>query len=158
MCFIFANDQINIKFSMVVFFLFWRDYYSEKAAGAERGNRSCIVNTHFISSAQKGEMRAVIHLMQMFWYCTVSHALITWRAVLKWRSLFWLQDVADASLQLQRRRSSPVRSVQVGYTVHRAVSRRAGAHVARRHRGEDAGCPDPFYASTGVALIPCVRL
>lgn len=66
MCFIFANDQINIKFSMVVFFLFWRDYYSEKAAGAERGNRSCIVNTHFISSAQKGEMRAVIHLMQMF--------------------------------------------------------------------------------------------
>lgn len=50
----------------MVVFLFWRDYYSEKAAGAERGNRSCIVNTHFIRSAQKGEMRAVIHLMQMF--------------------------------------------------------------------------------------------
>lgn len=77
--------------------------------------------------------------------------------MLKRLSLFWLQDVADASLQLQRRRSSPLPSVQMGYTGHRAVSRRAGARVARRHRGEDAGYPDPIYASAGVALISCVR-
>lgn len=66
--------------------------------------------------------------------------------------------MADASLQLQRRRSAPVRSLQMGHTVHRAVSRRAGAHVARRRGGEDAGCPDPIYAPAGVALISCVRL
>lgn len=77
--------------------------------------------------------------------------------MLRGRSLFWLQDVADASLQLQRRRSSAVRPLQMGHTVHRAVSRRPGARVARRHRGEDAGCPDPIYASAGVALISGAR-
>lgn len=64
--------------------------------------------------------------------------------------------MAHASLQLRRRRGSPVRSVQMADTVHRTVSRRAGAHVARRHRGEDAGCPDPVYTSTGVDLISSV--
>lgn len=80
------------------------------------------------------------------------------RAILKRASLLWLQDVADPSLQLQRRRGSPVHSVQMGYTVYRAVSRRAGAHVARRHRGEVAGRSDPIHASAGVALISCVDL
>lgn len=103
-------------------------------------------------------MRAVIYYADVLIPAPVSHGLLMQRAVLRRCSLFWLQDVADASLQLQRRRSSPVHSVQMGYTVHRAVSRRAGAHVARRHRGEVAGCSDPIHPSAGVALISCVGL
>lgn len=136
--------------------------YEDLSAAANNENRSgnnmahCIINTHLIKPCTKGEVEsggheschsshappAVIHL--------IFHSFIKKHTDL---TLFWLQDVADSSLQLRWWSSSSVRSVQMGHTCRRAVSRRTGAHLARCYRGADDGRTDPIYTSSGVPSI-----